>query len=82
MPSYVKRFIDKEKLRAYRNKDRNRNYRIGAVGCYPHEWNQFEEIMVLEHKTTDRELAKEINHSVIAIQKRRWLLKKIMNSKS
>ena len=86
---YVKKYRDNnlEKIkilrrqykRAHReviNEQKKQNYRIGAIGTQRHYWDDWEDELVMEHKITDRELAKKIKHSVAAIQSRRVKLNK------
>ena len=76
LKSKKSQYRDKEKLREYINRQRKLNYDIGRQGCYPHAWTVEEDEYIITSELTDREIAKQIHHSVNAIQKRRWVLKK------
>lgn len=76
LKSKKSQYKDKDKLREYINKQRKLNYDIGRQGCYPHSWTFEEDEFIITSELTDREIAKQIHHSVNAIQKRRWVLKK------
>lgn len=65
-----------KKYIAHQNRCRKRNCEIGREGCYSHAWTEEEEQLLLCFNGTDRELAKEIGHSVQAIQIRRCRIKK------
>lgn len=69
-------YKDDKKFIAHQNRCRKKNYQIGAIGCYRHEWTEKEDQLILCFNGTDRELAKKINHSVQAIQIRRSRIKK------
>lgn len=75
MPKCCKQYKNKEKMRINRNKQRARNY--DKAGTYPpRSWTIVETELVLEHPMTDRELSKQIERSVRAIQVCRARLKK------
>ena len=76
LKSKKSQYKDKEKLREYINRQRKLNYDIGRQGCYSHPWTVEEDEYIIISELTDREIAKQIHHSVNAIQKRRWVLKK------
>ena len=76
LKSKKSQYRDKEKLREYINRQRKLNYDIGRQGCYPHPWTAEEDEYIIISELTDREIAKQIHHSVNAIQKRRWVLKR------
>lgn len=76
LKSKKSQYKDKEKLREYINRQRKLNYDIGRQGCYVHPWTVEEDELIMTSELTDREIAKQIHHSVNAIQKRRWVLKK------
>ena len=75
MPNFIKNYRDKEKCRKTRNRQRQRNYAKTAI-YPPKEWAEEDDALVLEHKMSDRELSKLIEHSVQAIQVHRSRLKK------
>lgn len=62
-----------EKYRLFSNQHRRKYYAQTAI-YGRNEWTQEQERMVLERKTSDRELSQIIHHSVEAIQKKRWKL--------
>lgn len=66
-----------DKFRAYRNKWKKKYYDKTAT-YEPVAWTPEQEEMVLKHETPDSQLSKVIGHSVNAIQKKRWLLKKLL----
>lgn len=79
-PKSLKNYRDEEKALAYRNRQRRENYRkcVGRPEVSGTEWSTEDELLVLEHSVSDRELSKQIGRSVRAIQKKRYLLKKRM----
>lgn len=76
MPKCLKQYADPSKARTYRNRQRARNY--ASTTMYPPkgQWSNYEDSLILEHATTDRELSAKIQRSVRAIQIRRCRLKK------
>lgn len=71
--SYYK---DKEKFREHREKWKT-GYRV-RTGAFKWKsrWSSSDIKKVLEHSVPDRVLSEEICHSVSAIQKKRWEIKK------
>ena len=72
-----KKYADMDKFRAYRNRHKKKYYDKTAT-YEPVAWTQAQEEMVLKHEIPDSQLSGLIGHSVNAIQKRRWLLKKLL----
>ena len=76
MPNRKNCYVDMEKYFITTHKQKKRYYAKTAIyGSRP--WTFEEDKMVIEHSITDTELSKIIRHSVNAIQKRRYRLKKI-----
>lgn len=75
----LKNFKDKDRARKYRNRRRKINYENGGfVGEGKRTWYQeWEDKIVLDDSTTDREKAQELKRSTRSIQKRRWRLNNI-----
>lgn len=69
-------YKNKEKLKEYLRRNKRKNYAKGREGCYSHTWTKDEDELVIKSSLTDREISKQIHHSVSAIQRRRWFLKK------
>lgn len=69
------KYVDYEKYRKAREKHKSK-YRL-KTGAFKwkRRWSDNEVRRVLEHNIPDRELSKEIEHSVTAIQKKRWEMK-------
>lgn len=72
----AKSYKDKDKLRKTRNAQ-NRRYFSKTAKYKPRRWTDIEDVIVLEHKSTDMEISKQIERSVKAIQVRRVKLKKM-----
>lgn len=70
----LKQYKNKEKAHAYKNRQRKRNYDLGEPkNPKTHKlFNEYEMFLILEHKLTDREIAKKINRTVRSIQIKRW----------
>ena len=78
MPNRKELYSDMEKFKKTRNAQKQRYYSKTAI--YGHsQWTSKQDKMVLEHKITDTELSVVIGHSVNAIQRRRWSLKRRIN---
>lgn len=75
MPNWVKKYKDKEKARALRNEQRNRNY-SKTMGYPPREWTSQEIDLILTSDKSDVELARMLKRSARAIQIKRSRLKK------
>lgn len=60
-----------------RKQKRRYRSRTGSNKYLPHQWSDSEDQQVLRHERPDRELAKQIGHSVQAIQVRRCRLRKV-----
>ena len=74
MPNRRKDYVDMEKFRKTRNKQRKRYYdKTRKYDRRP--WTDEEDMLVLRHCMTDTELSSWIKRSVCAIQKRRVILK-------
>lgn len=73
MPKCLKYYADSEKARAYRNRQRKRNYDKcpGDPRVSKSPWTDDEVKLVLDHTMTDREISKKIGRSVTAIQMKR-----------
>lgn len=80
LPKSTKYYKDLDKLKEYRNKQRTLNYRKGWVDSHRREWTLEENTKVLTSDKTDRELSKEIERSVAAIQSQRSKLKRLKDS--
>lgn len=78
VPKSLNRFVDSDKARAYRNRQRKINYdRDGSDRRRSNKpWLNYEVEMILEHEHTDRMLAKILGRSVAAIQVKRCSLKR------
>jgi hypothetical protein len=65
-------YRDREKYREVRERWKSK-YRV-KTGAYKwfSRWKEGDIRRVMEHSIPDRELSKEIEHSVSAIQKKRW----------
>ena len=77
MPSSLKDYRNREKMKAYRNRARKRNYDRGFVDSHHRKWTTEEYSLILASNKTDRELSQEINRSVVSIQVKRNRLNKI-----
>lgn len=77
MPKCLAHYADIMRARAYRNRQRQRNYDISRINTsdsrQPYTDNEC--AAILEHSITDRELSKIIGHSVASIQHKRHDLK-------
>ena len=71
-----KQYKDLDKLRKTRNAQKKR-YFSKTAKYKPRRWTDIEDVIVLEHKTTDTEMSRLIERSVKAIQVRRVKLKKM-----
>ena len=78
VPKTIREYADADKARAYRNRQRKINYdRDGSDRRNHHKpWSKSEVDMILEHRLTDREIARAIGRSVAAIQVKRSNLKR------
>jgi len=80
MPKTKNRYKDKEKYREYANRNRKACYHRGVFyedgGTKRHVFTLSEMNDILEHKISDRELAKRLKCSVQSIQNKRCRLKK------
>ncbi len=80
MPNFVKIYREKgmseQEIKSLKNKYRRENYKKGRNNYLPSEWTEHDEFSVLEKKVSDRELSKQIGHSVEAIQIKRCRLNK------
>ena len=79
MPNFIKYCKSEAIARKIRNKQRKKNYQ-STQGNPPRPWNYEEDIAVLKHEVSDRELALKISRSVQAIQIRRCRLNKLTKS--
>ena len=71
-----KDYADLEKYKRYKKEYQKRYRKKTNAGKYPkREWTFKEDMMVLEHSMTDRELAEKLQRSIGAIQSRRHNLK-------
>ena len=70
-----RRFLDPEKERKYRNKQRKINYSTTALYARCN-YTEYDDKLILEHIIPDRQLSEIIHHSVQSIQIRRCRLKK------
>ena len=78
MPNRKKDYKDMEKFKKTRTAQRIRYY--AKTNIYkPSSWLPEHDKMVLEHTIADSELSAIIQHSVRAIQSRRYVLKHIKN---
>lgn len=75
MPLRKYAYADMQKFRKTWNAQKKRYY-AKTGSCPRSSWTIEQDKMVLEHLITDTELSKIINHSVKAIQMRRYRLKK------
>jgi hypothetical protein len=79
MVNYPPNLTDEEK-RVYRNKVRKDNYDKGDYSQHSKDekilYTKNEDLIILERKKTDREIAKDLKRSVRGIQIRRWRLKR------
>ena len=74
-----KDYADPEKFRAYRNRYKNRYNRkrnFSDGGKRP--WTDEETKIVMEHKITDTEIAKQLRRSLLAVQARRQKMREAM----
>ena len=78
MPNRKEHYSDMEKFKKTRNAQKKRYYSKTAIYGRS-QWTSEQDKMVLEPMITDTELSVIIGHSVSAIQKRRWRLKKRKN---
>jgi len=76
MPNRKEKYSDMERFSKTRNAQRKRYYAKTSYKYPKREWTIEEDKLVLAHIMTDMELSRLIERSVIAIQKRRCILKK------
>jgi hypothetical protein len=78
MPKSLKNYVDQRKALEYRNKQRQANYNRGAQHNFngDKEWSSREINLVLAHKISDAEIAKQLGRTVRAIQLKRYRLRK------
>ena len=79
MPKCKKYYKNQTKYKEYIARNKQRNYKKGRENCYKHQWNYDEICLIMNSDYTDRELSQFINHSVNAIQKKRWEMRKELN---
>ena len=79
MPKSLKYFNDTEKSRRYRNKQRKQNYAKGREYQLQkrHIYSPAEELLIVEHLYSDREIAFMLHVSVAGIQVKRCYLNKL-----
>lgn len=70
------KYKDQDKFKAYVMRSK-KNYRLrtGAFAYTPRPWNENETNLLFTFSGTDRELSKQIERSVSAIQKKRSQIK-------
>lgn len=75
--NYYKKWLRTEKGKDYRKRSRQKYYEKTTYSRnYKKRWTDAEEIMVISHRLSDSELAKELGRSVGSIQRKRFLIKK------
>ncbi len=69
-------YRDKDKAMVYKNRQRKINYAKGDFRKEHHKnYDKQEEMLILEFKGTDRELAEKLDRSVKSIHIKRWKIK-------
>lgn len=69
MPKYIKNYKDKQKARATRNRERRKYYQKLDFGVNRKEiYTEDEKDLIKAHTMPDREIAKQLGRSVLAIQ--------------
>lgn len=77
MWAYRKKWYQTETGKEYRKRSRQKYYsRFTYAKRHRQRWTDAEEIMVLSHRISDRELAEKLGRSLGAIQRKRTIIKK------
>ena len=77
MPKTIAQYKDKEKARRWRNSQRKENYKRGNFCLSKRRpWTKKEISIVMNSLKPDRIIAEQLKRSVLAIQVRRYLVRR------